>query len=103
MERRLGLTIRRRAHFTNIYAPFCPDCGQAAESRKALQTHLAMAHGKRLAHYKLRESAPGPRYVSRPLNIETLELKGKLLDEYVSDMKRIWRLSGVGHSDLVLT
>ncbi len=41
--------------------------------------------------------------LSRPLNIESLDLKGKLPKEYLSDMKRIWRLSGVGHSDLVLT
>jgi len=102
MERRLGLTIGRRKHFTNIHAPFCPDCGQVAESRKALQTHLAMAHGKRLVHYKRQKSPAGLRNVSRPLNIESLDIKGKSPKEYLSDMKRIWRLSGVGHSDLVL-
>ena len=102
VQQRLGLTIKRRAHFTNIYAPFCPDCGQAAESKKALQTHLAMAHGKRLAHYKRKENSAVLGNLSRPLNIESLDLKGKLPKEYLSDMKRIWRLSGVGHSDLVL-
>jgi hypothetical protein len=102
MQQRLGLMIKRRAHFTNIYGPFCPDCGQAVEGKKALQTHLAMAHGKRLAHYKRRESPVGLQDVSRPLNIESLDIKGKLPKEYLSDMKRIWRLSGVGHSDLVL-
>jgi hypothetical protein len=71
------------------------------ESRKALQTHLAMAHRKRLVHYKLRPGAVGPHYVSRPLNIEGQELKGGLLDEYLPDMKRIWRLSEVGHTDLI--
>jgi hypothetical protein len=101
MERRVGLTIKLRAHFTNIYAPFCPDCGLATESRKALQTHLAMTHGKRLVHYKLRPGAVRPHYVSRPLNIEGQELNGELLDEYLSDMKRIWRLSEVGHTDLI--
>jgi len=39
--------------------------------------------------------------VSRPLNIEGQELNGELLDEYLSDMKRIWRLSEVGHTDLI--
>jgi hypothetical protein len=102
VERRVGLTIRQRAHFTNIYAPLCPDCGQVAESKKGLQTHLAMVHGKRLAHYKLRETPGGPSYVSRPLNMESLNLDRKLLNEYLSDMKRVWRLSGVGHSDLIL-
>jgi hypothetical protein len=61
-----------------------------------------MAHGKRLAHYKLQGGPAALRYVSRPLNIESLDLKGSLLDEYLSDMKRIWRLSAVGHSDLIL-
>jgi hypothetical protein len=61
-----------------------------------------MAHGKRLAHYKRGGGPAGLGYVSRPLNIESLDLKGKLLDKYLSDMKRIWRLSGTGHSDLVL-
>src|SRR5215813_3444452 len=103
MERRVGLTIKRRSHFTNIYAPFCPDCGRATESRKALQTHLAMTHGKRLVHYKLRPGAVAPHYVSRPLNIEGQELNGELLDEYLPDMKRIWRLSEVGHTDLILS
>jgi len=102
MERKVELTIKRRRHFTNIYAPFCPDCGQSVESRKALQTHLAMAHGKRLSHYKLREGAAGLRYGSRPLNIESLDLKGELRDEYLSGLKRIWRLSKVGHTDLIL-
>jgi hypothetical protein len=102
VERRPGLTIKRGSHFTNIYAPFCPDCGQAVESKKALQTHLAMAHGKRLVHYKRRESPAGRQYVSRPLNIESLDTEGKLPKKYLSDMKRIWRLSGVGHSDLIL-
>jgi hypothetical protein len=102
VQQRLGLTIKRRAHFTNIYGPFCPDCGQAAESKKALQTHLVMAHGKRLAHYKRKENSAVLGNLSRPLNIESLDLKGKLPKEYLSDMKRIWRLSGVGHSDLVL-
>jgi hypothetical protein len=102
VERRPGLTIKRRAHFTNIYGPFCPDCGHAAESKKALQTHLAMAHGKRLTHYKRQAKPAVPGNLSRPLNIESLNLKGKLPKEYLSDMKRIWRLSGVGHSDLVL-
>ena len=101
MERRVGLTIKRRSHFTNIYGPFCPECGQAIESRKALQTHLAMTHGKRLVHYKLRPGAVGPHYVSRPLNIEGQELNRGLLDEYLSDMKLIWRLSEVGHTDLI--
>ena len=102
MQQRLGLTIKRRAHFTNIYGPFCPDCGQSVESRKALQTHLAMAHGKRLVHYKRRQGAAGPQYVSRPINIDSLGLEGKVLEQYLPDMKRIWRLSRVGHTDLIL-
>src|SRR5260370_9249727 len=102
MERRAGLMIKRRSHFTNTYAPFCPDCGQSVESRKALQTHLAMAHGKRLVPYKRRESAAGPQYVSRPINIESLGLEGKVLDQYLPDMKRIWRLSKVGNTNLIL-
>ena len=102
MERRLGLTTKRRSHSTNIYAPFCPDCGQVIENRKALQTHFAMAHGKRPVHYKRRAGPAGSRDVSRPLNIESCDLKEKTLGEYLSDMKRIWRLSGVGRSDLVL-
>lgn len=61
-----------------------------------------MAHGKRLTHYKRQEGPAGLGNVSRPLNIESLGIKGKLPKEYLSDMKRIWRLSGVGHSDLVL-
>jgi len=61
-----------------------------------------MAHGKRHAHYKLREGKAGSAYVSRPLNFESLDLNGKSRDEYLSDMARIWRLSGVGHSDLIL-
>lgn len=99
---RLGLTIKKRAHFTNIYGPFCPDCGQAVESKKALQTHLAMAHRKRLAHYKQQARPVMSGNVSRPISIENREIKGKVPKEYLSDMKRIWRLSGVGHSDLVL-
>jgi hypothetical protein len=61
-----------------------------------------MAHGKRLAHYKRKEKSAVRGKLSRPLNIESLDLKGKLPKKYLSDMKRIWRLSGVGHSDLVL-
>ena len=60
-----------------------------------------MTHGKHLVHYKLRPRAAGPRYVSRPLNIEGQELSRELVDEYLSDMKRIWRLSEVGHTDLI--
>jgi len=62
-----------------------------------------MAHSKRLTHYKRKEKSAVLGNLSRPLNIESLDLKGKLPKEYLSDMKRIWRLSGVGHSDLVLT
>ncbi len=102
-EARLGLTVKRRPHFTNTYGPFCPDCGQINESRKALQTHLAMAHGKRLAHYKLREGTAVFSGVSRPINVENFDLKGNLWDDgWLPDMKRIWRLSAVGHSDLIL-
>jgi hypothetical protein len=61
-----------------------------------------MAHGKRLTHYKRKEKSAVRGKLSRPLNIESLDLKGKLPKKYLSDMKRIWRLSGVGHSDLVL-
>jgi hypothetical protein len=60
-----------------------------------------MTHGKRLVHYKLRPGVVAPHYVSRPLNIEGQELNGELLDEYLSDMRRIWRLSEVGHTDLI--
>src|SRR5262249_6296748 len=92
-----------RKHFTNIYAPFCPDCGQVAESRKALQTHLAMAHGKRLVHYKRKTGAAASSgYGGPPPNIENQNLRGKQRNEYLKGMKRIWRLSGVGHTDLIL-
>jgi hypothetical protein len=100
-----GLTVKQRPHFTNIYAPFCPDCGLPFESKKALETHLAMAHAKRSVHYQLRKNQKALRGVSRPINLEYLVQKGCEPDElkaWLKGMKRVRRIAKIGHTDLIL-
>lgn len=100
-----GLTIKRRPHFTNIYGPFCPDCGLPFDSKRALDTHLAMAHAKRNVHYRRRETANELSGVSRPINLEYLVQKGCEPDElkaWLKGMKRVPRLARTWHTDLIL-
>ena len=100
-----GLTVKQRPHFTNIYGPFCPVCGQPFDSKRALDTHLAMAHAKRSVHYQLRKNQKALRGVSRPINLEYLVQKGCEPDElkaWLKGMKRVRRLAKIGHTDLIL-
>jgi len=100
-----GLTVKQRPHFTNIYAPFCPDCGLPFESKKALETHLAMTHAKRSVHYQLCKNQKALRGVSRPINLEYVVQKGcepEELKAWLKGMKRVWRLAKIGHTDLIL-
>jgi hypothetical protein len=102
---RPGLTVKKRPHFTNIYAPFCPDCGLPFDSKKALDTHLAMAHAKRCVHYQFHKNQKALRGVSRPINLVHLVQKGCEPDEskaWLKGMKRVWRLAKIGHTDLIL-
>src|SRR5713226_5108079 len=100
-----GLTIKRRPHFANIYAPCCPECGRPMEKERTLQTHLAMAHAKRKVHYQRRKTPASLHGVNRPINVEQLVQAGCGSDErkaWLQGMKRVWRRLGTGHSDLIL-
>jgi hypothetical protein len=100
-----GLTIKRRPHFTNIYAPFCPHCCRPIETKKALDTHLAMAHAEKNVHYQRGKVTGSSVGVNRPINVGDIARAGCSSDEkkaWLSGMRRIWRQSGIGHSDLIL-
>jgi hypothetical protein len=102
---RPGLTVKRRPHFTNIYGPFCPDCGQPLDSKRALDTHLAMAHAKRTVHYQHRKTANKLSDVNRPINVEQIIKAGCGSDDrkaWLRDMKRVPRLARTCHTDLIL-
>ncbi len=101
VTQRLGLTIKRRPHLFNVYASSCSRCGRPFTSKKAWDVHMAMAHRQRLVYYKQRRTVKPLENVTRGINpIEGLRpASAKML---TPDMKRVWRLSGQEHADLVL-